>query len=164
MGVQGHKEHLHDALLADRKWDAQVAEGVEGHGDLEALGADERGLEEAVKRVHDHRVVAPPVVTPRLIGHFLRDGKRDSHRVDPNTSNPRVWSEPLGVGGAAHLVRASFGVPQFDVLFVLDPVQVFVQPVQQEGEQLLTVVLLVAQELGGKVAHLGLHTHTHTYI
>ena len=75
MGVQGHEEDLHDALLADRKWDAQVAEGVEGHRDLVALRTDERGLEEAVKRVDDHRVVPPAVVVPRLLGHFLRDRK-----------------------------------------------------------------------------------------
>lgn len=31
------------------------------------------------------------------------------------------------------------------------------QPVQQEGEQLLAVVLLVTKKLGGKVAHLCLH-------
>lgn len=41
VGVQGHEEDLHDALLADGKRDAQVAEWVEGHGDLLALGTDE---------------------------------------------------------------------------------------------------------------------------
>ncbi len=75
VGVQRDEEDLHDALFADRKWDAQVAEGVEGHRDLEALRTDERGLEEAVKRVDDHRVVPPPVVTPRLLCHFLWNRK-----------------------------------------------------------------------------------------
>lgn len=59
--------------------------------------------------------------------------------------------------GTAHLVLTPIGVPQLDVLFVFDSVQVFVQPVQQEGQQLLTVVLLVAQKLRSKVAHLRLH-------
>lgn len=61
--------------------------------------------------------------------------------------------------GASHLVLSPVGVPQLDVLFVFDSVQVFVQPVQQEGQQLLTVVLLVAQKLRRKVAHLRLHTN-----
>lgn len=65
-----------------------------------------------------------------------------------------------GVGlCSAHLVLTPIGVPQLDVLFVFDSVQVFVQPVQQEGQQLLTVVLLVAQKLRRKVAHLRLHTN-----
>lgn len=58
--------------------------------------------------------------------------------------------------GWGHLVRSSFCIPQLDVLFVLDSVEVLVQAVQQERQQLLAVVLLVAQELRGKVAHLGL--------
>lgn len=67
-----------------------------------------------------------------------------------------------GVGlcsGTTHLVLTPISVPQLDVLFVFDSVQVFVQPVQQEGQQLLTVVLLVAQKLRRKVAHLRLHTN-----
>lgn len=59
-----------------------------------------------------------------------------------------------------HLVRSSISIPQLDVLFVLDSVEVLVQAVQQEGQQLLAVVLLVAQELRGKVAHLGLQGAT----
>ena len=38
-------------------------------------------------------------------------------------------------------------------------VEVLVEAIQQEGQKLLGVVLLVAQELRGKVAHLRLHTH-----
>lgn len=71
--VQGDEEHLHDTLLADRKRDAQVAEWVKGHRNLVALWTDQRGLEEAVKSVNDHRVVPPKVVTPRLLRHFLSD-------------------------------------------------------------------------------------------
>ena len=65
-----------------------------------------------------------------------------------------------GEVGEAHLVRSSVGVTQLDVLFVFDSVQVFVQSVQQEGQQLLTVMLLVTQELRCKVTHLRLQTHT----
>lgn len=71
VGIQRDEEHLHDALFADGKWDAQVAERVKGHRDLVALGTDERGLEEAVKRVYNHGVVPSAVVTPRLLRHFL---------------------------------------------------------------------------------------------
>ena len=71
LGVEGDEEHLHHAVLADRKRDAEVAEGVEGDRDLVALGADQRGLEEAVEGVHDHRVVTAEVVPPSLLSHFL---------------------------------------------------------------------------------------------
>lgn len=71
--VQRDKKDLHDTLLADRERDAQVAEGVEGHRHLVALGTDERGLEEAVKRVDDDRVVPPAVVPPGFLRHFLQD-------------------------------------------------------------------------------------------
>lgn len=53
-GVQRDEEDFHDPLLADGKRDAQVAEGVKGHGDLATLWADQRGLEEAVECVHNH--------------------------------------------------------------------------------------------------------------
>jgi hypothetical protein len=43
-----------------------------------------------------------------------------------------------------------------DVGFLLYPVDVLVQPVQQEGQELLAVVLLVATELGRKRSNLGL--------
>lgn len=59
-----------------------------------------------------------------------------------------------------HLVRSPVSVPQLDVLLVLDAVQVLVQAVQQEGEQLLAVVLLVAEKLRRKVSHLCLQRQT----
>lgn len=71
-GVQRDEEDLHDALLADREWNAQVAEGVKGHRDFAALWTDECGLEEAVKRVDNHRVIPSPMVSPCLLSHFLR--------------------------------------------------------------------------------------------
>lgn len=73
MWVQKDEEHLHDALLADRKRDTQVAEGVKGHRHLVAFGTNQGGLEEAVKLVDDHRVVPPAVVSPRLSCHLLPD-------------------------------------------------------------------------------------------
>lgn len=108
-----------------------------------------------MERVHDHRVVAPPVVPPRLLSHFLR-GDRKRTRSAVGFWKPR---RPESFGPArrgCHLVGSSVGIPQLDVLLVLDSVEVLVQAVQQERQQLLAVVLLVAQELRGKVAHLGL--------
>ena len=52
LGVEGDEEHLHHAVLADRKRDAEVAEGVEGHGHLRTFGAHQGGFEEAVEDVH----------------------------------------------------------------------------------------------------------------
>lgn len=46
-----------------------------------------------------------------------------------------------------YLIRPAIGIPQLDVLLVLDTVEVLMEAVQQEGQELLGVVLLVAQEL-----------------
>lgn len=67
------------------------------------------------------------------------------------------WAPQVGRGWA-HMVRSPVCIPEFDVFFVFDPVQVLVQAVQQEGQQLLTVVLLVTQELRCEVADLRLRT------
>lgn len=56
------------------------------------------------------------------------------------------------------LVWSTVCILELNVLFVLDAVQVLVQAVQQEGQKLLGVVLLVTQELGRKMAHLSLCT------
>ena len=44
------------------------------------------------------------------------------------------------------------------VWLALDPVEVFMQAIQQEGQQLLTVLLAVALELRGKLSKLVLET------
>lgn len=83
-------------------------------------------------------------------------GKGRGHGLAVSIWRPRP---PESFGPARrgfHLVGSSVGIPQLDVLLVLDSVEVLVQAVQQERQQLLAVVLLVAQELRGKVAHLGL--------
>ena len=48
------------------------------------------------------------------------------------------------------MVRSAITIGHLNVGFLPDPVQVLVQAVQEEGEQLLAVLLLVARELGGK--------------
>ncbi len=44
------------------------------------------------------------------------------------------------------------------VWLALDPVKVFMQAIQQEGQQLLTVLLAIALKLRGKLAKLVLET------
>lgn len=63
-----------------------------------------------------------------------------------------------------YLVRSAVCVLELNVLFVLDAVQVLVQAVQQEGQELLGVVLLVTQKLGRKMAHLSLRTQIHIQV
>lgn len=53
-----------------------------------------------------------------------------------------------------YLVWTALGIPQGQVRFLLHPVQVFMKAVQQKGQQLLGVLLLVAGELRGKAANL----------
>lgn len=57
--------------MADRQWDAEVAEGVKGHRHVTTIRAYQRGLEEAMKSVHDHRIVPPFVVLPGLLSDLL---------------------------------------------------------------------------------------------
>ena len=56
----------------------------------------------------------------------------------------------------AHLVRPAVGVLQRDVGLLPDAVKVLVETVQEEGQQLVGVLLLVPRELGGEPAHLRL--------
>lgn len=69
--VQRNKEDLHHPVLAKRQRHAEVAEGVKGDRHFAALGANQGGLEQAVEGVNNHGVVPSPVVTPRLLCHFL---------------------------------------------------------------------------------------------
>lgn len=62
-----------------------------------------------------------------------------------------------------YLVWTALSVPQGQVGLLLDAVQVFMKPIQQEGQQLLGVLLLVARELGGKTSHLRLGRNNQKY-
>lgn len=55
-----------------------------------------------------------------------------------------------------NLVRSAVSVLQLDVGLLPDAVQVLVEAVEEKGQQLVRVLLLVARELGGEAAHLGL--------
>ena len=70
-GVERHKVDLHEALLLGRQRHGQVAERVELDGDVAALEAVERRLEQTVEEVDDDAVVALLVVLPRLLGELL---------------------------------------------------------------------------------------------
>ncbi len=54
------------------------------------------------------------------------------------------------------LVGPAVVVLQLDVGLLADAVEVFVQSVQQEGQQLVRVLLLIARELRSEPAHLSL--------
>lgn len=58
------------------------------------------------------------------------------------------------------LVGSAVGVLQLDVGLLADAVQVLVKAVEQEGQQLVRVLLLVARELRREPAHLSLKTQT----
>ena len=52
-----------------------------------------------------------------------------------------------------HVVRPILAVLELNVGLLFDPVQVLVEPVEEEGEQLLRVLLLVAGELRREPPH-----------
>lgn len=56
----------------------------------------------------------------------------------------------------SHFIRPSVSVLQLDIGLLSDAVQIFMKPVQEKGQQLMGVLLLVARELGCKAAYLGL--------
>lgn len=60
------------------------------------------------------------------------------------------------------LVGSAVGILQLDVGLLPDAVQVLVKPVEQEGQQLVRVLLLVARELRREPAHLSLETQRDT--
>lgn len=57
--------------MADRQWDTEVAERVEGHRYVAAIRAHQRGLEETMESVHNHRIIPPFVVLPGLLSDLL---------------------------------------------------------------------------------------------
>lgn len=75
-----------------------------------------------------------------------------SGTVDEN--EPKVCSRTQELAKApADLIQSSVRVHRFGVRFVLDAVQVFMEPVEQEGHELLGVVLGVACKLAGFTRH-----------
>lgn len=60
------------------------------------------------------------------------------------------------------LVGSAFSVLQLNVGLLPDAVQVLVKTVEQEGQQLVRVLLLVARELRRESPHLSLKTNTNT--
>lgn len=66
------------------------------------------------------------------------------------------------VGQGAHLVQPSVRVHRLRVRFILDAVQVFMEPIQQESHELLGVVLGVTCKLTGFAGHDRLDGHKQT--
>lgn len=60
-----------------------------------------------------------------------------------------------------HLVGSAVGVFQLNVGLLPDAVQVFVESVQQEGQQLMRVLLLIARKLRRESTHLSLKHQQH---
>lgn len=69
--VQSDQVDLQCALLLHGQGECQVTEGVESHRDFGANRTDQRGLEEAVKDVHDDGVIPFDVVLPSFLSHHL---------------------------------------------------------------------------------------------
>ncbi len=61
----------------------------------------------------------------------------------------------------SHLIRSAVSVLELDVGLLPDAVQVLVKAVEEKGQQLMRVLLLVARELWGEAAHLGLEDGKH---
>lgn len=62
----------------------------------------------------------------------------------------------LSNGHWSHLIGPSISILELDVGLLPDAVQVLVKAIEEEGQKLMGVLLLVARELRGKAAHLGL--------
>lgn len=163
--VQPDQVDLQRALLLHGQGEGQVAEGVEGHRDFGADGADQRRLEEAVEDVHDDGVVPLDVALPRLLRHQLAARRKTGcitlrlHANFTKKKSATIASKFLNKNKSdprPHLVWPAIGVLQLDVRLLPDAIQVLVEAVEEEGQEFVRVLLLVARELGGKAAHLGL--------
>lgn len=91
--VQPDQVDLQRTLLLHRQGESQVTKGVEGHRDFGADRADQRGLEEAVKDVHDDGVVSFDVVLPSLLRHYLLV-RGQPHKT---VTLPYVWHQCIPV-------------------------------------------------------------------
>lgn len=58
----------------------------------------------------------------------------------------------------SYLIRTALGISQGKIRLLLHAVQIFMEPIQQEGQQLLGVLLLVARELRRETPNLCLKT------
>lgn len=58
----------------------------------------------------------------------------------------------------SYLIRTALSVSQGKIRLLLHTVQIFMEPIQQKGQQLLGVLLLVARELRSETPHLCLKT------
>lgn len=63
----------------------------------------------------------------------------------------------------SYLIRTALSVSQGKIRLLLHTVQIFMEPIQQEGQQLLGVLLLVARELRSETPNLCLNTNTKTF-
>lgn len=55
-----------------------------------------------------------------------------------------------------HLIRPAIRVLELDVGFLPDAVQILMKAIQEKGQELMRILLLVARKLGCKTANLGL--------
>jgi len=78
-------------------------------------------------------------------------------RTPSGRGSSTPWRRRRSLKNTTRLVEAPVGVHRLRVGFVLDAVQVLVEPVQQEGHELLGVVLGIAGELAGFARHDGLN-------
>lgn len=149
--VQPDQVDLQSALLLHGQGERQVAKGIKGHRNFEAHGAHQSGLEEAVEDVYNDGVISLDVVLPRLLCYHLGRNKRTVKYIFHNVGLTHCNFFLL-----IHLIRPAICVLELDVGFLPDAVQILMKAIQEKGQELMRILLLVARKLGCKTADLGL--------
>lgn len=119
---------------------------------LRAHRAHQLGFELALEQVDNERVIPHLVPLPGLFCNNLA-----VNIIKARMRNYLASSEPSVLplstrsnnAGSIHLIWPSIGVYCFCVGFVLDPVQILVESIEQKSHELLGIVLGIACKLAG---------------
>lgn len=176
---RGKKENVKASRLAitwskakNKTW----CKGIECY--LGACGADQLGFELALEEVYYKGVISHLVPLPCFLRHHLHQHTKKTHHQNKVKlhcdSNKCYFSHkylskvfilnfstdfhspfpgaPV-VKNNTYFIQTTVGVHGLGVRFILDAVQVLMEPVQQESHELLGVVLGVTCKLTGFTGH-----------
>lgn len=158
--VRAHQENLHCSILLHGERQREVAERIKGYRHLGTLWAHQGGLEKTVENIDYYGVVTQAMVGPGLLGNNLIGERKKLLKGHFNSIKNLETLSLVFVSfmRRSYLIRTALGVSQGKIRLLLHTVQIFMEPIQQEGQQLLGVLLLVARELRGKTPDLCLKT------
>ena len=109
-----------------------------------------------MEEIHDDALVSAEMILPRLLSNNLykistwkgieKKIKRRKNGYKSKEQQQKTFCKVQSQPGRVYLINPAFGVIELDVWLIMDPIQILMEPVQEERQQLLRVMLLVAVE------------------